>query len=94
LVINYYLQEAREGGATMTISDISGAEVATRTGPSDAGINRVLWDMRPGEDEDTGRSGFLRRMRTPPLPAGDYLITVEVGGERQSTIGTIRERIW
>jgi hypothetical protein len=28
------------------------------------------------------------------LPAGEYRITVEAGGQQQTTVGRIRERIW
>tara|TARA_B100000809_G_scaffold114133_1_gene112575 strand:- start:325 stop:3012 length:2688 start_codon:yes stop_codon:yes gene_type:complete len=95
LVINYYLREAQKGGATITIKDISGVEVASRTGTSEAGINRVLWNMRPGEDiGGEGHSGFRRREGRPPLAPGDYQITVEVVDERATMIGTIRARIW
>ena len=94
-VFNCYLREAQKGGATITIKDISGVEVASRTGTSQAGINRVLWNMRPGEDSGSDdHSGFRRREGPPPLVPGDYRITVEVADERATMIGTIRARIW
>jgi hypothetical protein len=40
-----------------------------------------------GQAQGSGRGGG------PVLPAGDYKITVTVGGEQQTTIGRIRERL-
>jgi hypothetical protein len=91
LTINYYLRAARTGGARATIADISGATIAEVQGPSDAGLNQMTWDMRRGA-AGGGRGGAGGRGGGPLMPAGDYRITVETGGERQSTTGRIRER--
>jgi photosystem II stability/assembly factor-like uncharacterized protein len=97
LVINYYLHATQDGGATVTISNIKGDRVAQLKGPSNAGINRVLWNMRAaagpqrgGRGEGGGRGGA----GGPLLPTGEYRIVVAVGGQEGSTIGRIRERIW
>ena len=93
LVINYYLRNAVDGAAVVTINDVSGAQVAELEGTSDAGLNRVLWNMRPGTGGGRGnRGGFRGRGGAPPLPAGSYRITVTVGDYEQTTIGRIRER--
>ena len=57
LVINYYLRAAQEGGAQVTISDSKGDRVAQLKGPSNAGINRVQWNMRGGAGESAGGRG-------------------------------------
>jgi photosystem II stability/assembly factor-like uncharacterized protein len=93
LTIHYYLRAAQTGGAALTVSDITGKDVAQLKGPSNAGLNRVLWNMRAGTGGGGGRGGGGRG-GGPPLPAGSYRITVSVGGEQQSTVGHIRERIW
>lgn len=94
LVITYYLRAAQAGGARVTIGDIiTGDQVAQLMGPSDAGLNRVPWNMRAGSPPEGGRGGGRGGFGGPLLPAGDYRITVEVGGEQQTTIGRIRERI-
>lgn len=91
LVINYFLKEKQDAGAQVTISDIRGDQVAQLKGPSAAGMNRVLWNMRRGAAPAAGgRGGF----GAPLLPPGDYRITVSVGGQQQTMIGRIRERIW
>ena len=48
LAINYSLRAKDEAGARVTIADIKGAEIAQLKGPSEAGLNRVLWNMRAG----------------------------------------------
>jgi hypothetical protein len=48
MVISYYLKTAVSGPVTVTISDATGKEVARLTGPSAAGINRLVWSTRVG----------------------------------------------
>lgn len=92
LEIDYWLAQGQSGRAQITVSDIGGDEIATLEGPAEAGLNRTRWNMRRGSDGG-GRGGFRGRGGGPPMPPGDYRITVEVGGQQQSTVGTIRERI-
>jgi hypothetical protein len=100
LIINYYLREKQAEGAQIGIANIKGEVLAQLEGPSDAGLNRVQWNMRPGSSSagrgesagsDSRQSG--RGGSSPVLPAGEYRISVEVGGHQQTTIGRIRERI-
>jgi hypothetical protein len=92
LVIEYALATADNGAATIVISDTSGAEIATLDGTAAAGLNRVLWDMRPGNAPAGNDWGArMRRFRTPPLPAGEYRIEVRVAADVAATTGTIRE---
>ena len=90
LVINYYVRAKHDAGALVTIADIKGTEIAQLKGPSKAGLNRVLWNMRAGSTP-TAVGG--RGAGGPTLPAGDYRITVDVGGQQETTVGRIRERI-
>ena len=91
-MINYYLRAAKDGGARITVSDIKGDPIAQLKGPSATGINRVPWNMRAGSGAVSGRGGG-RGGGGPVLPAGDYRITVDGGGQQQTAIGRIRERI-
>lgn len=94
LTVEYWLSsDPAAEGATIEIADILGNVIATLEGPTEPGMNRLLWDMRSDPaDGDTERPGaFFRRFSTPPLPPGDYRVTVTVGGESRSTVGTIRE---
>jgi photosystem II stability/assembly factor-like uncharacterized protein len=90
LIVNYYLRAKADTGARVTISDIRGTEIAQLKGPSEAGLNRVPWNMRAGSAPAGGRGG---RGAGPTLPSGDYRITVDVAGQQQTTIGRIRERV-
>ncbi|MGD8818228.1 MAG: hypothetical protein PVJ51_13665 [Acidobacteriota bacterium] len=95
LEIYYWLGQAANGGASITVSNIRGEQIATLEGPADAGLNFARWNMRPGSGSRRGgRGGFGGRGGGGALlPPGDYRITVSVGGQEQSTVGTIRERI-
>jgi photosystem II stability/assembly factor-like uncharacterized protein len=97
LTINYFLRAKADTGARVTISDIKGDQIAQLKGPSEAGLNRVLWNMRPGSGPPAagrgGPGGGRGGGGGPLLPAGDYKITVDVAGQQQSVIGRIRERI-
>jgi photosystem II stability/assembly factor-like uncharacterized protein len=94
LTVTYYLREgAPGGGAVVSVFDIRGEQIAQLKGTANAGLNRVLWTMRAGGEPPAGRGGRGGR-GGPVLPAGDYRIVVEAGGEQQATVGRIRERIW
>jgi hypothetical protein len=98
---------ADTGGARITISDISGRPVAQLNGSMRPGLNRVQWDMRiapaGGGGAPAGRGGRGAGAGGPGgrgggggavAPVGDYLITLEVGTDKQSKVGRVRERIW
>ena len=95
LVINYLLRAKDVGGARITIANIKGDQVAQLKGPAEAGLNRVLWNMRPESGQAGGRGGVGGRGSGagPTVPVGEYHITVDVAGQQQTTIGRIRERI-
>ena len=58
--INYYLANATDGDATITIRDAAGNTVRTFDGTAHAGINRGYWDLRHEESPPI-------KLRTPPL---------------------------
>jgi len=58
--LNYYLADAAEGGATITIRDAAGGVIRTFHSTADAGINRAYWDLRHEESPPV-------KLRTPPL---------------------------
>ncbi len=45
-VVTYVLPHALPNGVPITISDASGKTIRTLQGPSQAGLNRVCWDLR------------------------------------------------
>jgi hypothetical protein len=87
MAIRYYLKTARTDGATVVITDIHGKEAARLEGGSAAGINTVYWNMlAPPAPGATGRGGGRGRGPgyAPELwaPLGDYVVTLEVGGQK------------
>jgi hypothetical protein len=96
LVINYLVGAEQAAGAVVTISNSRGEQVAQIKGPSQAGINRVPWNMRAAGAGPAGRGapgGGRGGFGGPALPPGDYRIVVDVGGQQQTVTGRIRERI-
>jgi hypothetical protein len=91
LTVMYSLRDAAGAPARVTVSDIAGRAIATLDGPADAGINRVLWNMREGGGAAGGRGGG-RGGGGAVLPPGSYKISVTAGAHSGSTVGVIRER--
>jgi hypothetical protein len=98
--INYWLDDARAGGATLRIADASGRTVRTLQGPGEAGINRAWWNLQDDPSPEI-------KLRTKPLYAdwvdlgpegwrsggqgismlvapGTYSVTLEVDGRSQT----------
>jgi hypothetical protein len=102
LVISYWLREKAAAPAKITVADAGGKVLSEMTGPAEAGMNRVSWNMRAGSQE-TGRrgggagggGGGQGRGGGPaePLGPGDYQIRIDVAGQTFTKTGTIRERI-
>ena len=88
--MNYYLRADATGPARVTVTDGTGRTVRQLEGPAKRGLNRALVNLGGGG----GRGG-------PPgggagggvLATGDYVITVEVAGEKLTKPGRVRDRI-
>ncbi|MCX6545935.1 MAG: hypothetical protein NTV05_16180 [Acidobacteria bacterium] len=104
MTINFWAKEASTAPATITITDISGRLVAQLPPtPVRAGLNRLRWGMNetaaapaggaPGRGARAGGGGG-RGGGGALVPPGDYLVTLEIGADKQTTIGKVRERIW
>jgi photosystem II stability/assembly factor-like uncharacterized protein len=105
MMINYWAKAASATPARITITDISGKQVAELTGEVKAGLNRVPWGMTevtappPGAAAGRGaRAGGAGGGRGGGggalVPPGDYLVTLEIGGDKQTKVGKVRDRIW
>jgi hypothetical protein len=57
--INYFLKSAPQSEVRFAILDASGRTVRTLTGPKQAGVNRINWDLRFNPTREM-------RLRTPP----------------------------
>jgi hypothetical protein len=88
LTISYYLRAKGTSEATVAVHDIRGNLVAELKGPAEAGINRVRWNMRAGAAASGGRGES-----EPPLPPGEFRITVSAAGQEATTVARIRARL-
>jgi photosystem II stability/assembly factor-like uncharacterized protein len=68
--ISYYLKSAPKDDVKIRIEDAKGQTVRTLTGPKNAGINRIAWDLR-------GEPSREIRLRTSPAYAPEIRVGVE-----------------
>jgi hypothetical protein len=110
MIINYWVKEAASAPARITITDVSGRQVAQLTGQARAGLNRVQWGLneiaappagapaaaagRGGRAGGAGAGGGRGGGGGSLVAPGDYLVTLEIGAEKQTKVGKVRERIW
>ena len=84
--ISYYLRAAAGDDVKITISDVTGRVIANLTGPKEAGINRVMWNLAP--DQPPGAAGGGRGGGggggggggPPAVAPGMYKVTLLVNG--------------
>lgn len=70
--IHYYLAEAPAGLVKLTISDLLGLTVMEFKTAKEPGLHKVQWNLT--------RNLGLGPVRVPtPVPAGDYLVRLEIG---------------
>jgi hypothetical protein len=84
IVIRYYLKEQRNDKANITITDPYGKEVARLEGKTSAGINTVIWDMRPLR-EGKGRAArrwWMRGVLEQWVQPGEYVVILEIGDKK------------
>jgi hypothetical protein len=102
LIVNYHLRAKADGEAVATVFDIKGDRVAQIKGPAEAGLNRLSWNMRRGSPSTSSGQGPSTGAGQAPstgsgqaaiMPSGEYRVVLEAGGQQQTTIARIRERI-
>ena len=97
LIINYYLRAKADGEAGATVFDIKGDRVAQIKGPAEAGLNRLSWNMRRGSPSTGSGQGPSTGSGQAASVGRDAARRVsrraEAGGQQQTTIARIRERI-
>jgi hypothetical protein len=93
MVIQYYLKHARKEAPTVVVTNTQGKEMARLQGTTNAGINTVAWNMLAPGATPAGRGGGRGRGPgySPELwaPLGEYVITLEVGGQTLTQKATI-----
>jgi photosystem II stability/assembly factor-like uncharacterized protein len=83
LAVNYVLRADGAGPARVTMTDATGRAVRQMEGPARRGLNRALISLGGG-----GRGGGA-----PVLGTGEYLVSLEAGGEKLTKPARVRERI-
>jgi hypothetical protein len=91
LIVNYHLRAEAAGSARVTVTDATGRAVRTVDGTARRGLNRAVINLAGGGG---GRGGG------PPgaagaggLATGDYVISLEVAGEKLTKPARVRDRI-
>lgn len=77
-ILTYHVKTAATTRAALSIRDASGTLVRELEGTTDAGFNRVVWDLR------SAAPPVLTGQRGPLVVPGAYSVTVRAGG-REST---------
>jgi photosystem II stability/assembly factor-like uncharacterized protein len=86
LVINYFLKAAAKDKVVVRVTDPYGEPVAVLDAPGAAGLNSLVWNMRraparpaagQGQSQGQGRPRFA-----PVVPAGEYVVILETGGQK------------
>jgi hypothetical protein len=95
IVVNYYLKDKAKDKVQVLIQDLMGKEVVTLEGDSEAGLNRVIWDMRreltQGERDRMGDSPRMRRRQGELVPPGEYVVILQVGDKKFQQVAKIRK---
>ena len=93
-VIRYYLKEKAKDKVKVTITDLSGKVLREIEGKGEAGFNMVTWDMRPQrEKEGAASEEFWQWRRAPLVEPGEYVVTLEAGGGKQTQKAVVRKRL-
>jgi photosystem II stability/assembly factor-like uncharacterized protein len=100
-VVQYHLGTTSTLQAQISLSDASGQVVRQVTGTARAGLNRAQISLaaagggRGGAGGAAGGRGGGRGggPASGPLAVGEYTVTVEVGGEKQTVPARVRARI-
>jgi photosystem II stability/assembly factor-like uncharacterized protein len=95
-VINYYVKDKPKDDVKIIITDKNGAVVRDLKGPKEAGLNRIVWDLRlnppapPPEGQGEG-GGFFGTPRGPRVQPGSYAIKIAVGDKTATGNVTVEE---
>ncbi len=96
-IISYYVASKAAGNAEFTILDKSGSVLQSLSGPANAGINRVVWNLRESVCEvegGGGRGGRAASARNagngPRVLPGEYRVRMALAGETAEETFTVR----
>jgi photosystem II stability/assembly factor-like uncharacterized protein len=91
VVVNYYLKAKAEGGVKIKVFDAKGVLLTDLAGKGEAGVNAVLWGMRPQRPGQGGPRGAGMGGGAMVEP-GEYTVTLEAAGASLSKKAVIRAR--
>lgn len=80
--IHYYLKSGAPQDVKITIEDAKGRKIREIEGPSNAGINRAVWDLQPDPAEAVervGGGGGGAERQPQYVPAGEYTVVLSYG---------------
>ena len=96
-VITYYLREAAGNEVTFSIKDQKGKTVRLLKGAGSPGLHRVVWDLKRQDkvsDAEAALAGVTTLSEREALdwvPPGDYIVTLEMGGNSLKTEVIVRK---
>lgn len=90
VAIHYYLKNKGADKAKITVTDPYGKEVASLEGTTNAGMNTLVWDMRPGGPRPAGRPRDILSQWVPP---GEYVVILEIGAKKLTQKATIAKTV-
>ena len=64
------------------MQNIRGEVVRELEASGDAGLHRVVWDLRRASPQQQGRGGGRGRFRSAPIQPGEYLVVLEFGDRK------------
>jgi photosystem II stability/assembly factor-like uncharacterized protein len=91
IVLNYYLKDKTQEKVKITITNPDGKVLSNIEGKTEAGINRVLWNMRiqpPGRLESQTRRRWGGVLAEP----GEYIVILEIGDKKLTRKAVIQKR--
>ena len=90
-MVDYWLgSNADSGSVQITVSGPDGGHVATLEGPTRAGLNRVVWNLRHELQGGSG-GGFFGGGLAPWVVPGTYQVTVTAPGGTSGRTVEVRE---
>ena len=97
-VINYYLKDKPKDDVKITITNSAGTVVRELKGPKEAGLSRVVWDLRlnspappPEGAGEGGGGGFFGQSRGPRVQPGTYTIKIVAGDKTANGTVAVQE---
>jgi hypothetical protein len=94
--ISYYLKSPATGDVKITIADATGRTIRTIDGTTDQGINRMIWNLVPGQPGARGQGGGFGGGRggAVAVDAGTYNVTLSAGGKTIAKPLTVLQDVW